>query len=188
MAYLVGTVDYKLEVPRVTKNTWVSYADSDHAGGRKSGDPKSRSGIMLLWNGMPYHWRSNKQPTTAMSSAAAEIVALSECAKDVKLRMFIAEEAGVNVKKPYQINVDNKSAISFQKCMNPDSKLKGVFDLREAWVQDLIDTSVIKAVKIGTEKNLADMLTKPLEAKVRRQLDKELMRQVQAAMAPLGGK
>ena len=102
--------------------------------------------------------------------------------------MFIAEEAGVKIKKPFQINVDNKSAISFQKCMNPDSKLKGVFDLREAWVQELIDTSVIQAVKIGTEKNWADMLTKPLEAKVRKELDKELWRQLQAAMAPLGGK
>ena len=49
---------------------------------------------------MQFHWRSTKQPETAMSSAAAEIVAMSECMKDTQLRMWIAEEAGIPITSP----------------------------------------------------------------------------------------
>ena len=45
-----------------------------------------------------------------MSSAAAEIVAMSECMKDFQLRMWIAEEAGVQIGWPVDILVDNKAA------------------------------------------------------------------------------
>ena len=72
-----------------------------------------------------------------MSSAAAEIVAMSECMKDVNLRMWIAEEIGIPVKWPVKILVDNKAGIHFQKRVNPDSKLKGVFDMRLGWLKEL---------------------------------------------------
>ena len=87
------------------------------------------------------------------------------------------------VKRPIPIKVDNKSAISFQHNSNPDSKMKGVFDMRKSWAQDLMDNKQFVAVKIDTAKNLADLLTKPLEAKVRNKLDEELMGQKQAAIA-----
>ena len=125
MAYLVGTVDYKLTVPRVKGTVWEFYVDSDHAGDRKYGDTKSRTGILLTCNNMQYHWRSTRQPTTAMSSAAAEIIAMSECMKDAQLRMWVAEEAGANIEYPLKILVDNKAGVHFQNKMNPDSKLKG---------------------------------------------------------------
>ena len=37
VAYLASTIDFKLEVPRVTNNTWHIYSDSDHAGDKESG-------------------------------------------------------------------------------------------------------------------------------------------------------
>ena len=77
MGYLAGTVDYKLRVPRVKETIWSIYVDSDHAGDRLAGT-RSQTGVVVLCNGMPIHWRSNKQPVTAISSAAAEIYALSE--------------------------------------------------------------------------------------------------------------
>ena len=113
--------------------------DSDHAGDRKYGDTLSRTGIkleLLVCNGMQYHWQSNKQPSTAQSSAAAaEIVAMSECIKDVNLRMWIAEEIGHNFKWPVHIKVDNKAGVHFQNNMSPDSKLKGTFDMRPGRIE-----------------------------------------------------
>ena len=176
LAYLVGTLDHKLTVPRVKGTVWDFYVDSDHAGDRLYGNTRSRTGIMLLCNGMPFHWRSNKQPETAMSSAAAEIVAMSDCMKDVQLRLWIAEEAGIDVKWPAEIKVDNKAGVNFQNNMNPDSKLKGIFDMRWGWLKELHDKKKFKAVKIPTEKNLADSLTKPLQPVVKRKLDEELVR------------
>ena len=164
LAYLVGTLDHKLTVPRVKGTVWDFHVDSDHAGDRKYGDTRSRTGIMCLCNGMPFHWRSNKQPETAMSSAAAEIVAMSECMKDVKLRLYIAEEAGIDVKWPAEIYVDNKAGVHFQNKMNPDSKLKGVFDMRNGWLKELHDKKRFKVIKVETEKNLADLFTKTLSS------------------------
>ena len=45
--------------------------------------------------------------------------------------------------------------------MNPQSKLKGMIDLRWEWVQELQDAQEIRAVKVGTDQNIADLLTKP---------------------------
>lgn len=46
--------------------------------------------------------------------------------------------------------------------MNPDSKLKGMIDLRWNWVIELQDTEQIRAVKVHTAHNVADILTKCL--------------------------
>ena len=65
-----------------------------------------------------------KQPVTAKSSAAAEIVALSDLIQDLQLRMWIAEEAGQDVNWPQIIKVDNQACVNFQNSMSPTSKLK----------------------------------------------------------------
>ena len=57
------------------------YSDSDHPGDR-SFDCRSQSGTMIVLNDAPVFWRSKKQPTTAISSACAEIYALSETVKE----------------------------------------------------------------------------------------------------------
>ena len=72
-AYIASTLDFKLEVPRVAGNTWHTYSDSDHAGDKTVSDAKSRTGVMILLNGIPVHWRSNKQPATSISSALRHI-------------------------------------------------------------------------------------------------------------------
>ena len=43
---------------------------------------------------------------------------------------------------------------------NPESRLRGCFDLRSAWVKELQDAGLVKAVKVATDLNIADLLTK----------------------------
>ena len=121
---------------------------------------QSRTGVMILCNGCPVQWRSNKQPITSTSSAAAEIYALSEGVKDARLLMWCAEELRIPTKYPIDIKVDNAAGVSFQQSTNLDSRLKGIFDLRLEWVCELRDKSLVRAVKVETENNLADILTK----------------------------
>ena len=125
-------------------------------------------------NGMPVHWRSNKQPISSISSTAAEIYALAETVRDANLRYWIAEEMDIVVKWPMEVFGDNSSGISFQQSTNPNTKLRDIYDMREAWVRELRNKFKVKAVKIHTEKNLADMLTKCLAASVRRRLFDEI--------------
>ena len=108
--------------------------------------------------------------------------------KDAQLRMWVAEEAGIKVEYPLKIRVDNKAGVNFQNRMNPDSKLKGVFDMRQGWLQELHDKRRFVAVKIATDKNLADELTKPLSPVVKKKLAKVHRENYARVVAHLGGK
>ena len=126
LAYLAGTVNRKLSVPRVKGTQWKFYSDSDHAGGRNSGDTKSRTGIMLLCNGMQFHWRSNKQPVASYGSACAEMYAISECCREVRLIAWVAEEM--------YFMLINLQGHSYQHSTCAASKLRGVYDQRKGRV------------------------------------------------------
>ena len=178
LAYVSTTRHKQLAVPRVYGNTMHVYSDSDHAGDKAEGDTRSHTGVMMLLNGMPITWRSNKQPKTSLSSAVAEIYAMSAAVKDAKLRLHIAEEMLLPVKWPMQLYVDNAAGESFQHSTCSSSKMLGIFNLHDKWVKELKNEGKVWAVHIPTEKNLADMMTKGLTAEVRDRLDKELIKLV----------
>ena len=54
----------------------------------------------------------------------------------------------------------NAAGITFQSKMNADSKLLEMIDIRWNWVQELQNNKIIKAVKVDTKGNVADLLTK----------------------------
>ena len=139
MAYLAGTVDKQFRVPRVKGTTWSICSDSDHAVDRKINATRSVTGVMALCNGMPIHLQSRKQPISSIRSATAEIYAMAETVRDTNPRFWIAGESKVEVTWPMEIHVDNASRVSFRKSTNPNSKLKGIFDMREEWVNELRD-------------------------------------------------
>ena len=174
MAYLSTVPDMRLMVPRVTGDTWIIYGDSDHAGDTTVGTNRSHTGIVILLNGMPVLWKSNKQPKTAYSSATAEIYAMSECCKEARLIAWIAEEMGRKVPWPLVVYVDNAAGVSYQHSTCASSKLRGVYDQRSDWVKELKDQSSVTAEKVKTDKNLADLYTKCHAAAVRTRLQQEL--------------
>ena len=79
---------------------------------------------------------------------------------------------------PAVIKVDmyNAAAISFQQATKTNTKLKGVYNLRDKWVQELRDDSNVATEKVCTTLNLSDVLTKCLTATVRTKLFTQLDR------------
>ena len=162
LQYLRTTQDRKLEAWADKEDEpalMEYYVDSDHAGDRKGG-PQSRTGIMFTMNNMPIHWVTRKQPITSTNSASAEIHAAGDAVKDANLMQWVQEEIGLIVKWPYDLHIDNTSCISFQKNTCNSTKIKGVFDLREAWITELRDEAKVRAIKISTLDNKSDLLTK----------------------------
>ena len=47
--------------------------------------------------------------------------------------------------------------------------------MREEWVNELRDRKKVTAVKVSTDKNIADMMAKCLSASVRNNLEKEVV-------------
>ena len=57
----------------------------------------------MVSSDVPVKWRSNKQPKTSLSSAQAEIYALSEACKDVNKCSWVHEEMGRVLPRPMQV-------------------------------------------------------------------------------------
>ena len=120
---------------------------------------RSHTGNLICLNGVPVHWRSAKQPVTALSSAEAEIYALSEAVKCGRLFQWGCEEMGMPMEWPMKIWVDNDQAVVFQKGTCVNSKLKGTFDMRLKWIGELKADNVVQGAKVDRENNLSDILT-----------------------------
>ena len=164
LRYLRANDKLVLEGEVTNKNELECYSDSDHAGERPQ-CTHSQTGAMITLNGVPVQWASRKQTaTTATSSALAEIYALSETARMSQLTAWKIEELGASLPYPLVIQVDNSQAISFQRSTCLVSKLRGLVDLRWAWVCELRNTNKVSVIKVNTKYNKADVLTKCMPA------------------------
>ena len=56
------------------------------------------------------------------------------------------------------IQVDNAAALSFQKATKANTKLTGVYNLQDRWVQELRDGSKISTKTVDTAVNISDVL------------------------------
>ena len=155
------------------------FSDSDHGGDRPH-ELRSQTGSMVLLNGVPVQWSSKKQTdTTAFSSTMAEIFALSETVRTGRLWAWRAQEMGMRVEMPLKVKIDSTGARSFQRGTCVHSKLGGIIDFREAWVEELRESGHVETTHVRGDKNLADLLTKCFPT----YRFKRLMHQYDAAMA-----
>ena len=76
--YLKGSIDFRAGGTRLLNlnDQFNIFTDSDHHGDKLM-TSKSQTGVMVLLNGIPIHWRSNTQPKTADSPACVETYALN---------------------------------------------------------------------------------------------------------------
>ena len=115
-----------------------------------------------------------EQPIATYSSACAEIYALSECCREARLIAWIEEEMERGVPWPLVVYVGNAAGVSYQHGTAASPKIRGVFDQRWDWIKELKDQASVTAVKVPTEKNLADLLTKCHTKPVRDKLEAHL--------------
>ena len=157
--YLLSTLDFALEGkanPGV--DTVINMCDASHRGDNMSS--RSQTGVIICLNGAPIMWRSNRQPVTSLSPAESEIYALSVGVRDARLMGWVLEELGVEVRWPIKIWCDSAGAISFNDDTCPVSKIRGAFDYKEDWVEDLKESEVVEVCKIKEARNMADIFTK----------------------------
>ena len=112
---------------------------------------------MLLLNKVPVGWLSKRQPVTAVSPAEAEVYAMRDVVLAARLMHWVAEDMGLTVQWPLVMKTDSTQARGFQHDNCP--KLRGCFDLRDAWVNELREKGVVQTQKIPRKLNLADMMT-----------------------------
>ena len=81
LRYLRGTQDVGISYMKNTgvKKEMHAYVDADWAGDQ---DRHSQSGYVFMYQGGPVSWLSKKQPTIALSSTEAEIIAATGCVQE----------------------------------------------------------------------------------------------------------
>ena len=68
---------------------------------------------MFKLYGNTIYWRSNKQDTISLSSAEAELVALTDAAKEARyLDMLLNQEIGIKIQLPITIHEDNEACVA----------------------------------------------------------------------------
>ena len=137
----------------------VGYADANWTNEQ---DGKSRSGVLFKLYGNTIYWRSNKQDTISLSSAEAELVALTDAAKEAKyLDMLLNHEIGIGIQLPITIHEDNEACIAIANDPKHQHRTKHI-RLKHLAIRDWSAEGTIKTASIRSKNMIADTLTKVL--------------------------
>lgn len=139
----------------------MAYVDSDW--GRNIDNRRSCTGLVLVLAGGPVSWKSKQQRSVALSTMEAEYMALSEVVKEVMyMRRLLTHMGGQTyANDPTCINCDNQSAIRFSKDSIYHQRSKHV-DIRFHFTREAQEDGEVTVQYIPSDKNPADLLTKPL--------------------------
>ena len=123
----------------------------------------STSGWVIFWQNAPLVWGSRKQNCVALSSCEAEIIALSEAAKDmVYLRKFISGLTGKQPGGPSVLRTDNKAARDLSYNPELHNRTKHVAR-RHFFIRDMVEAFELNVPLVSTINNYADFFTKALK-------------------------
>ena len=164
--YVLDTEKYRLKLePKKENEMWnlEAFSDSDWAGDKQS--RISICGYILYFCGVAIAWKSKGMKHVTLSSSEAELVALSECVKDVKFVMKILEDLGIKVSCPVTVRVDNVGAIFLAENATTSQRTRHI-DIRYKWVSEFIENGEIEVIFVKTLENDADIFTKNMSSSV----------------------
>ena len=156
--YLSGTIDIGLWYPRGTHIDLTCFSDADFAGYKV--DRKSTSGTCYILGHSLVSWFSKKQNSVALSTTEAEYIAAGSCCAQALWMKQTLRDYGINLEQ-IPIKCDNTSAINLSKNPIQHSRTKHI-EIRHHFLRDHVQKRDIALEFISTEKQLADIFTKPL--------------------------
>ncbi|GKA69887.1 putative ribonuclease H-like domain-containing protein [Tanacetum coccineum] len=157
--YLKGKPKLGLWYPRVSSFDLETYSDSDYAGANLNRKSTTR-GCQFLSKRL-ISWQCKKHTIVATFTTEAEYVAVANCCGQVlwiQNQMLDYEFNFMNTK----IYIDNESTICIVKNPVYHSKTKHI-SIRHHFIRDAYEKKLIQVLKIHTDDNVADLLTKAFD-------------------------
>ncbi|KAK8957035.1 hypothetical protein KSP39_PZI000307 [Platanthera zijinensis] len=155
LRYLQGTTDLSLRFGG-SEPELLGYTDADMAGDLDS--RKSTSGYLMLFAGGAVSWASKLQKCVALSTTEAEFIAVTEAGKELLWMKRFVRELGFTQDR-YMLMCDSQSVIHLGKNSMFHSRSKHI-DTRYHWIRDVVEKKELELLKVHTDDNGADMLTK----------------------------
>jgi hypothetical protein len=146
-----------IEYRRNSGEEFQFYSDSDYAA-----DPlsrKSTSGQLIIGNGGPIYWSSSRQTSVSLSTTEAELIAATETAKTAVWVKNFLNELGYEICP--KIQIDNLSTLKLTRDDQFHKRTKHI-DVRHYFIRELVENETVTVAHVPTDKQLADILTKPL--------------------------
>ncbi|GKB88465.1 putative ribonuclease H-like domain-containing protein, partial [Tanacetum coccineum] len=157
--YLKGQPKLGLWYPRDSPFDLEAFSDSDYAGA--SLDRKSTTGGCQFLGKRLISWQCKKQTIVANSTTEAEYVAAANCYGQVLWIQNQMLDYGFNFMNT-KIYIDNESTICIVKNLVFHSKTKHI-EIRHHFIRDSHKKKLIQVIKIHTDHNVADLLTKAFD-------------------------
>ncbi|GJY02250.1 hypothetical protein Tco_0360402 [Tanacetum coccineum] len=157
--YLKGQPKLGLWCPKDSPFILEAYTDSDYAGA--SLDRKSTTGGCQFLGRRLISWQCKKKTVVANSTTEAEYVAASSCCGQVLWIQNQLLDYGYNFMNT-KIFIDNESTICIVKNLVFHSKTKHI-EIRHHFIRDSYEKRLIQVIKIHTDHNVADLLTKAFD-------------------------
>jgi hypothetical protein len=129
-------------------------------------DRKSSQGYAIKLFGGLVTWRASKQDTVTTSTTEAELLALSQVAKEAIFTSRLLKELQINLSDPtITIKCDNKQTIRLvtEDVAKLQTKLRHV-DIHHHWLRQEVTRKMIKVEYIPSDNMIADGFTKALPA------------------------
>ena len=171
LAYLNATRDEMLTLGAgkgpLCLHAFIDASYAPHA------DAKSHSGANMGFGIGSFHCSSSKQKIVTKSSWEAELVAFSDYMSEVIGTGQFIKELGVNV--IIIVHQDNTSTIlSTAKGAGSSNRTRHV-NIRYFWTRQFIEDGTVTVQYTSTTAMIADVLTKPLQAELFRNLRAKLL-------------
>jgi hypothetical protein len=137
---------------------------SDASFGDNTLDRKSSQAYVMMLYGGVTGWQANKQTTVTTSTTEAELLALSQAAKEGIYVMRLLKELDVKLESPLlHLECDNKQTIGLieKDIVTLKTKLRHV-DIHHFWLRQELQEGRVKVEYVPTKKMIANGLTKAL--------------------------
>ncbi|GJR62944.1 putative ribonuclease H-like domain-containing protein [Tanacetum coccineum] len=157
--YLKGQPKLGLWYPMDSPFDLEAFSDSDYA--RASLDRKSITGGCQFLGKRLISWQCKKQTIVANSTTEAEYVVAANCCRQVLWIQNQMLDYGFNFMNT-KIHIDNESTICIVKNPVFHSKTKHI-EIRHHFIRDSYEKKLIQVIKIHTDHNVADLLTKAFD-------------------------
>jgi hypothetical protein len=141
-----------------TINPIKGFTDADWAG--QPDTRKSTAGLILLFNGTAVSWWSKTLRVVALSSQDAEYMALSDGCREVVFIRQLLQLLGFRLNTTELLG-DNNGSLAISNNPGEHQKTKHI-QVRYHFIRQKIQDKEVKTIKVPTELQLADLMTKAL--------------------------
>ena len=164
MRYLKGSSRLKIIYGVEDLHQLTGFVDADFAGEKDNSRWRSMTGLVFALNGGPVVWTSRVQKTVAISTVAAEFMALKEAVTNCIWLRNLLQELGFCQDKSTVIHSDNQGAIKLVLSKELLHRRTKYFAIDIAFVRDQQENRVISVEYLPTEQQPVDMLTKSVSS------------------------